>query len=147
MWSFPVAPPAVRGLLVCVSVVLVTKLFLGKNTLNPPSSFTRDRPSNGRERQKVQVTQNHPHKHNTIQSTCRCAWSHTQSTTQVNTKLTVSLYTFKASICSDQFSLCVNILPDLGIYDQTYNGVTIGYCSCNVSVWCLYDVMLKVGST
>ena len=31
---------SIGGLLVCVSVVLVTKLFLGKNTLNPPSSFT-----------------------------------------------------------------------------------------------------------
>ena len=29
----------------CVSVVLVTKLFLGKNTLNPPSSFHNDSPS------------------------------------------------------------------------------------------------------
>ena len=47
MWSFPVASPDVRGLLVCVSVVLVTKLLLGKNTLNPPSSFSRERPSKG----------------------------------------------------------------------------------------------------
>ena len=45
MWSFPAAPPAVRGLLVCVSVVLVTKLLLGKNTLNSPSSFNKERPS------------------------------------------------------------------------------------------------------
>ena len=29
----------------CVSVVLVTKLFLGKNTLSPPSSFNKERPS------------------------------------------------------------------------------------------------------
>ena len=47
MWSFPVAPPDVRGLLVCVSVVLVIKLLLGKNTLNSPSSFHKERPSKG----------------------------------------------------------------------------------------------------
>ena len=29
----------------CVSVELVTKLLLGKNTLNPPSSFKNERPS------------------------------------------------------------------------------------------------------
>ena len=30
-----------------MSVVLVTKLFLGKNTFNPPSSFKNERPSVG----------------------------------------------------------------------------------------------------
>ena len=33
--------------MVCVSVVLVTKLFLGKNTFNPPFSFKKERPSVG----------------------------------------------------------------------------------------------------
>ena len=31
----------------CVSEVLVTKLFLGKNTLKSPRSFNKDRPSTG----------------------------------------------------------------------------------------------------
>ena len=51
MWSFPIGVRApgrqARGVLVYVSEVLVTKLFLGKNTLNPPSSFDKDRPSAG----------------------------------------------------------------------------------------------------
>ena len=41
MWSFP----PFRGVLVCVSVELVTKLLLGKKTFNPPSSFKIERPS------------------------------------------------------------------------------------------------------
>ena len=47
MWSLPAGAPWdwTRGLLVCVSVVLVTKLFLGKNTLKSPSSFNKDRPA------------------------------------------------------------------------------------------------------
>ena len=47
MWSFPrgAGEDGPRGLLVCVSVVLVTKLFLGKNTRNPPSSFNKVKPS------------------------------------------------------------------------------------------------------
>ena len=49
MWSFPRGAPGEchRGLMVCVSVVLVTKLFLGKNTLNPPSSLNKEKPSKG----------------------------------------------------------------------------------------------------
>ena len=48
MWSFPVAVVRPeRGLLVRVSVVLVTKLFLGKNALSPPSSFHKETPSMG----------------------------------------------------------------------------------------------------
>ena len=43
MWSFP----PFRGVLVRVSVVLMTKLLLGKKTFNPPSSFNNERPSNG----------------------------------------------------------------------------------------------------
>ena len=67
MWSFPVAPPAIRGLLVCVSVVLVTKLLLGKNTRNSPSSFNKERPS-----KEVNTDQNIIH--NSIES--KPEWCH-----------------------------------------------------------------------
>ena len=46
-FPMPVSGNLVRGVLVSVSVVLVTKLFLGKNTINPPSSFINERPSEG----------------------------------------------------------------------------------------------------
>ena len=43
----PMSGNTSRGVSVLVSVVLATKLFLGKNTFNPPSSFKKERPSVG----------------------------------------------------------------------------------------------------
>ena len=52
----PVSGNLFRGLLVLVSVVLVTKLFLGKNTFDPPSSFKKERPSAGAKVNRQQHT-------------------------------------------------------------------------------------------
>ena len=56
MWSFP--PAGRPDLVVLVSVELVTKLLVGKNTPNPPSSFKKDRPTFG-EVKEVLATRQH----------------------------------------------------------------------------------------
>ena len=50
---------------VCVSVVLVAKLFLGKNTFNPPLSFNKDRPPVEQDRCRVTCTHASTTTHNT----------------------------------------------------------------------------------
>ena len=65
MWSFPPVgfPPSVGcpDLVVFVSVELVTKLLLGKNTPNPPSSFKKDRPTFGEIEKEVATIQHCEH--------------------------------------------------------------------------------------